>query len=90
MFLDFYLLGKVGYVFGSVGLFVCLFVCLSVYLWTTYSKSYERIGMKFYWGVLDSTMKNWLNFGSDLGILRWVNEQKNHHNSCSIPRSWYW
>ena len=21
-------------------------------------------------------MKNWLNFGGDLGILRWVNEQK--------------
>ena len=28
--LYFYLLGKGGYVFGSVGLFVCLFVCLSV------------------------------------------------------------
>ena len=25
-----YLLGKGGYVFGSVGLSVCLFVCLSV------------------------------------------------------------
>ena len=25
-----YLLGKGGYVFGSVGLFVCLSVCLSV------------------------------------------------------------
>ena len=25
-----YLLGKGGYVFGSVGLFDCLFVCLSV------------------------------------------------------------
>ena len=22
-------------------------------------------------------MKNWINFGGDLGILRWVNEQKN-------------
>ena len=33
--------------------------------------------MKFYGGVLGSTMKNWLNFGGDLGILRWVNEQKN-------------
>ena len=32
--------------------------------------------MKFYGGVLGSTMKNWLNFGGDLGILRWVNEQK--------------
>ena len=33
--------------------------------------------MKFYGGVLGSTMKNWLNFGGDLGILRWVYEQKN-------------
>ena len=34
--------------------------------------------MKFYGVlVLGSTMKNWLNFGGDLGILRWVNEQKN-------------
>ena len=77
-----YLLGKGGYVFGSVGLFVCLSVC------GHYSKSYERIEMKFYGGVLGSTTKNWLNFGGDLGILRWVNEQKNHHNSGGIPRSW--
>ena len=27
---DYYLLGKGGYVFGSVGLSVCLFVCLFV------------------------------------------------------------
>ena len=27
--------------------------------------------------VLSSTRKNWLNFGGDLGIVRWVNEQKN-------------
>ena len=74
--LFYYLLGKGGYVFGSVGLFVCLPVCLSV-CGQHYSKGYERIGMKFYGGVLGSTMKNWLNFGGDLGILRWVNEQKN-------------
>ena len=54
---------------------VCLSVCLSV-CGQHYSKSYERIGMKFYGEVLGSTMKNWLNFGGDLGILRWVNEQK--------------
>ena len=36
---------------------VCLFVCLSV-CGQHYSKSYERIGMKFYGGVLGSTMKN--------------------------------
>ena len=51
--------------------FVCLFVCGQ-----HHSKSYERIGMKFYGGVLGSTMKNWLNFGGDVGILRWLNEQK--------------
>ena len=32
--------------------------------------------MKFYGGVLSSTRKNWLNFGGDLGIVRWVSEQK--------------
>ena len=48
--------------------FLC-FACLSVF-GQHYSKSYERIGMKFYGGVLGSTMKNWLNFGGDLGILR--------------------
>ena len=42
-----YLLGKGGYVFGSVGLSVCLFVCGQ-----HYSKRYERIEMKFYGGVL--------------------------------------
>ena len=47
------LLGKGGYVFGSVGLSVCLFVCGQ-----HYSKSYERIGMKFYGRVLSSTRKN--------------------------------
>ena len=52
-----YLLGKEGYVFGSVGLSVCLFVCLFV-CGQHYSKSYERIGMKFYGWVLSSTRKN--------------------------------
>ena len=33
--------------------------------------------MKFYGGVQSSTRKNWLNFGGDLDIVRWVNEQKN-------------
>ena len=32
--------------------------------------------MTFYGGVLGNTMKNWLNVGGDLGILRWVNEHK--------------
>ena len=56
--------------------FVCVFVCLFV-CGQHYSKSYERIRLKFYGGVLGSTMKNWLNFGGDPGLLRWVNEQKN-------------
>ena len=51
---------------------VSLFVCGQ-----HYSKSYERIGMKFYGRVLSNTRKNWLNFGGDLGIVRCVNEQKN-------------
>ena len=33
--------------------------------------------MKFYGGVQSSTRKNWLNFGGDLGTVRWVKEQKN-------------
>ena len=33
--------------------------------------------MKFYGRVLSSARKNWLNFGGDLGIVRWVNEQTN-------------
>ena len=49
----YYLLGKGGYVFGSVGLSVCLFVYEQ-----HYSKSYEQIGTKFYGGTLGSTMKN--------------------------------
>ena len=48
-----YLLGKGGYAFGSIGLFVCLSVCGQ-----PYSTSYARIGMKFYGGVLGSTRKN--------------------------------
>ena len=55
--LQIYVLGKVGYVFGSVARFVCLFVCLSV-CGQHYSKSDERIGRKFYGGILGSTMKN--------------------------------
>ena len=38
----YYLLGKGGYVFGGVGLSVCLSVCLQ-----HYSKTYEWTGMKF-------------------------------------------
>ena len=69
----YFLICKGGYVFGSVGLSVCLFVCLSEDNIT--QKSYERIGVKFNGGVLGSTMKKWLNFGGDQDILRWVNER---------------
>ena len=44
---------------------VCLFVCGQ-----HYSKSYESIGIKCYGGVLGSTVKDWLNFGGDVGIRR--------------------
>ena len=67
---------EVMFLVALVSLSVCLFVCLFV-CGQHYSKSYERIGMKFYGRVLSSTSKNWLNFGGDLGIVRWVNEQKN-------------
>ena len=40
----------------SVCLSVCLFVCLFV-CGQHYSKSYERIGMKFYEEVLGSTVR---------------------------------
>ena len=47
-------LEKGGYVFGTlVCLSVCLFVCGQ-----HYSTSYEWVGMKFYGGVLVSTMNN--------------------------------
>ena len=39
-------------------LLVCLSVYLFVYLYTTLLKRYERIEMKFYGGVLGSTIKN--------------------------------
>ena len=73
-----YLLGitslakEVMFLVALVSLSVCLFVCGQ-----HYSNSYERIGMKFYGRVLSSTRKNWLTFGGDLGIVRWVNERKN-------------
>ena len=41
--------------------------------------------MKFYGGVQSSTRKNWLNFGGDLGIVRWVNEQKNTVTVVAYP-----
>ena len=71
---------EVMFLVALVSLSVCLFVCGQ-----HYSKSYERIGMTFYGRVLSSTRKNWLNFGGDLGIVRWVNEQKNTFIVVAYP-----
>ena len=46
------IIGKEGYVFGSVDLSVCLSVD------NITQKVMKRIGMKLYGGVLGSTMKN--------------------------------
>ena len=54
---------------------VCLSVCLSVNNIT--QKVMNGLGWNFMDGSCSSTSKNWLNFGGDLGIVRWVNEQKN-------------
>ena len=51
----FHLLGKGGYVFGSVGLSVCLCTTLLKQLWTDWDEILWR-----------GPMKNWLNFGGDL------------------------
>ena len=63
---DNYLLGKRRLCFWWRW-FVCLSVCFFV-CGQHYSKSYEWILMKFYGEILGGTMKNWLNFGSDLGL----------------------
>ena len=66
---------EVMYLVALVCLFVCLSVCLSVDNIT--QKVINGLGWNFMEGALGSTMKNWLNFGGDQGILRWVHEQKN-------------
>ena len=48
---------EVMFLVALVSLSVCLIVCLFV-CGQHYSKSYERIGMKFYGRVLSSTRKN--------------------------------
>ena len=40
--------------------------------------------MKFYGGVLSGTINNWLKFGGDVGLLRWVNEQNNTLMAVSL------
>ena len=49
---------------------VCLFVCLFTVGEQHYSKCYEQIRMKFYGGILGSTVKNRLKFGGVLHITR--------------------
>ena len=46
-------LAKGGYIFGSIDLSICLFICGQ-----HYTISYEWIGMKLYGVVLGGTMKN--------------------------------
>ena len=73
---------EIMFLVALVCLFVCLFVCLSVDNITP--KVTPKV-MKFYGEVLDSTLKTWLNFGGDLGILRWVNEQKSTITVVAYP-----
>ena len=57
----FYYLRQGGYVFGSIGLFVCLCVCLQEN-W----KSYEQILIKFAGDVRGGIRNKWLDFGDVL------------------------
>ena len=59
-------------------MFLVALVCLSGGLFVDIitKKVINRLGWNFM-EVLGTTVKNWLNFGGDMGILRWVNEQKN-------------
>ena len=70
-------------------MFLVSLVCLSACLFVCgqhYSKTYERMGMKFHARLLGGTMQNWFKFGGDLCLLRWLNEQKKRQNSCSMIR----
>ena len=65
--------GKGDYVFGSVGLFVCLSVCCLLATLGANLKSYEWIAMKFYC-IWSGKRNKWLDFNSDL----------DHHADCPI------
>ena len=60
-------------------MFLVRWLFLSVYLSVDNitQRVMNGLGWNFMDGFLSSTRKNWLNFGGDLGIVRWVNEQKN-------------
>ena len=51
-------------------------VCPSVCLQATLLKNYEQIAMKYYGGIQGGKMNEWLNLDGDLGLLRWIYEQK--------------
>ena len=101
----YYILGKKGgyvYLLGKGGYFlvasVCLFVCLFVG-GQHYSKSYERIRMKFYGGILGGTVKNWLKFGGVLHITRSTRrvqtslakaDHYSHFSQCNNVEPWLW
>ena len=61
---------------------VCLFLCLQA----TFLKKLKWIVMKFYGVVRGGKKNNWLTFGSNLDLPRWVNEQK-LKISCSMSCS---
>ena len=57
---------KGGYVVGRI----LFFLSVSPSVCGHYSKSYECIAIKFCGGALGGIVKNRLDFGGDLGILR--------------------
>ena len=66
---------------------VCLFVCLFLSN-ITQKVMNTTLQWKVYGEVRSGTRKNWLNFSIDLDLLRWVNDEKNHNNNCSMTWSW--
>ena len=73
-----------------VVLVVCLPVCLFVCLWAICEQHYsKKLWMDcngIWWRVQGGTVKNWLSFGGNLGLLRWANEQKKISSGFSL--SW--
>ena len=57
---------KGGFVVGRI----VFFLSVSPFVCGHYSKSYECIVMKFCGGTLGGVVKNRLDFGGDLGVLR--------------------
>ena len=77
-----YYLWQGDYVFDSIGLSVCLFVCQP-----HYSKSYELIPMTLYSRDRGSKRHKWLNFGGDPNhdpvlVEIWGGQKDAHHGIC--------